>query len=1131
MRKVNCKTLLLQLSDQLFCPCLERPDDALAARPCLRRREGDDHGPAWREDTREITEDRERIRPEVQGVNAHNLVDALCGDRKRREVGANQIEVAGTPRGVVASSRRAEHGWRQIQADDVSGVRASRCEQETAPGPTAELKDAVDRPHVEQVDAPLRLGGVLAHHPLADPAPDEPGRVAMLQIDEALPPSVYPHLRTLLLSCRAIVTPSCDTSCHMLVRHHRGSARAEVRQHGLSLARAAQVMCRLFGAVAIALALLALLHSEPAYADAPGTRGEEPGPQGGTGQIEGSVHSSDGQGSVAAGEAWHGVQLLPPPFASIERASLPVRALPLAQPADSDADSLPWLSRPLNPGNWILDAGMGIFTALTAAVGEMLQHMVVTTLGGASTTQASGAPSWSVIPSSCADGAAQNFVFCTPPRLTYAHPGVQNVWAVLRAVATALITVLFLVRLGRMLADGARALATEAKPLVVTFVVVMLFVQSTEYTCGFLIDLFNAISTSILAGASFTFPAVSDTPFALGARIMGGFFWLLMLFLMLKSFFRIINIAVLIGVAPLAGAMLMDRATSSRFRSWLEKLVELLLEQVALVIVFTVAAAMLAPVEGAGSGDQLVQFLMGSLTMLMALFGPSAMIGIASSVGGGYLASMLQMRVIGAAQKAVTRGAVATGRATLTGGRAALSAVQAQGGDPSFSAAAKRMAERIAVRVGKDDVAARHHVAFRMPELETPKGGRVNGTIARYERAGQVRGEANARLRAGIRAGAMMAQADGLARAGQHAAADRMRGRAGLQRAFAAGDDISRMPRFGTGRRDGATGRMGVSPRGRERRAVYAHALEETKARHLVEQKALKASIAADQQLLAGGTPPEVGTDVRVVAERVRANQTRLAALTQTRDIRGNAVRVAPVTRREAAALARERWVQQAVLRPARPPLTRYRTPEQAEAGVRLTPRRVQSPITRHTVLVQRHASIGAGRRDGSIASRAAADGSDRARVRERAAAVTAHHQRRSTDAYGRMRELQQQARAVESTDAARADEFRRQACEASDQGRRHEALRARVAAIAGNRTWERPSSGRTQEELARRRAAFLAARQEVLASAARDSLLPEMADTADERARRVELLRQATRDRVHERVGDLAEPARRAEP
>ncbi|HWQ13903.1 MAG TPA: hypothetical protein VNL77_13980 [Roseiflexaceae bacterium] len=895
---------------------------------------------------------------------------------------------------------------------------------------------------------------------------------------------------------------------------------------------------RLLATLALTLALLTMLPAPQAFADAPGTRGDDDQPKGSTTQPAGDAANVGGQGSIGGATGWQGVQMLPPPSASLAPIGAPTRYAPLAQDAGSDR-SLPWLSRELNPGNWILDAGMGIFTGLVAAGGEMLQHLVASTLGGgdSSAAKSMGPPTsdqWSVIPSSCADGAAQNFVFCTPPSLTYQHPGIKNVWGVLRAVATALVTVLFLVRIGRMIGEGPRALAQEGKPLVMTFVFVMLFVQSTEYTCGFLIDLFNAISSSILANASFSFPAVSDTPFEFGARFMGAFFWLLMLFLMLKSFFRIVNIAVLIGVAPLAGALLMDKATSSRFRSWLDKLIESLLEQIAVIIVFTVATAMLAPIQGAGGGDMMVQFLMGSATMVMALFGPSAMIGIASNVSGGYLASMLQMRMIGGAQKVAKAGAVAGTAAAIAGVRAASSAIRAQGGDPTLSAAAKRMADTVGLRVGKDDAGRQNHVAFRMPEIETSRGGRENATLARYERARQVGGEDAMRQRAGIRARAMLAQADGLSRAGHHDAANRMRGRAGLQRAFANGQDISRTPRWGTGRRDLATGRLAVSARGAERRAIYAHALEETKARHLAEQGTLKDSIAADQKILAAEAQPGTEADRRAAAERVRANQARLASLTQTKDGAGNKLSVAPITRREAAALAKERWAQREAARPARSSITTRRSPAQTAAGGRPTLRRVPRSTTTRPALTRG----GAGGGSPQVASaRAQRNGSGSAmplstgvaRIQARAGAVAAHHQQRATDAAARMRALGQQARAVEPTDAAGAAELRRQMFEVRRQMRRHEALRSRAAGIAGDASWQRPSSGRTPDELARRREAFKAIRSEVRDIAARGNLLPETAATPEERARRAELMRQSIRHLAHERLGDLAEPTKRS--
>lgn len=816
--------------------------------------------------------------------------------------------------------------------------------------------------------------------------------------------------------------------------------------------------------------------------------------------------------------------------------------------AASAGATLPWLSRALNPGNWILDAGMGIFTAITATVGELLQQSVMSMLGvggdKAAIVSAFGPPAagqWSVIPSSCSDGSLQNFVFCTPPSLTYAHPGVRNVWGVLRAVATGLVTILFTVRLGRMLSDGPRALAAEGKPLVLTFVVTLLFVQGTAYTCGWLIDFFNAISESILAGASFTFPAVSDTPFEIGARIMGACFWLLMLVLTLKGFFRVVAIAVLVGVAPLAGAMLMDQATASRFRAWLEKLIELLIEQVALIIVLTVAPAML-PIQGAGGGDQFVGFLLGSIGLLSALFGPSAMIGIASGVGGGYLQSMMQMRVIGGAQKVAAAGVRQAGRASVHAASAAGSLIQARGGDPAFSAAAQRMGASVAGAAGRDDVERRAHVAYRTPSAEARAGDAASPTSQRYVRAATAGSDAGRRRQAAIRAQGMMAMADGLDRAGERDAASRMRGRAGLQRAYASGEDISRTPRWSTGRRD-AAGRLAVSSRGVERRAVYAQALSETRARHDAEHGQLRQAIAADQEILAGAATPETEHARRAAHQRVTANQARLAHLSQRTARSGARLDVAPVTRREAAALANERWTQRELARPTRPSISTRRSPEAAVAGAPPQLRRV-SPAT-----VPAHAGrAGAtlhvrARRAASPASAAPAQAGTpipttpaagaagtpaTGHVQRRADSAADHHQRRATAAFGEMCRLQREASAVALAAPDRAEELRRQADNARRQGQRHLRQHTRTTAIARDPSWQRPASRFTDEERARRRSVFLAVRAEVRAAAERDALLPETAPDRGEYLRRVAQMQQTTQQLARERLGALAAPSRR---
>src|SRR4051794_13881657 len=90
-----------------------------------------------------------------------------------------------------------------------------------------------------------------------------------------------------------------------------------------------------------------------ALADAPGTRG--PGTAG-----QGSVGASPRTNSSATTPQWSGVRELPLPSMRAPAAT------PALVPPQSGPESGPitWLGRNLNPGNWILDAGMGIFAGI-----------------------------------------------------------------------------------------------------------------------------------------------------------------------------------------------------------------------------------------------------------------------------------------------------------------------------------------------------------------------------------------------------------------------------------------------------------------------------------------------------------------------------------------------------------------------------------------------------------------------------------------------------------------------------------------------------------------------------------------------------------------------------------------------
>ncbi len=177
----------------------------------------------------------------------------------------------------------------------------------------------------------------------------------------------------------------------------------------------------------------------------------------------------------------------------------------------------------------------------------------------------------------------------------------------------------------------------------------MAFIQATQPICQLIIDFFNGISHLLLSRASLALPSQDVGDLNLGSNILFLVLWAIILILIIKSFTRIVQIIILIACAPLAGALLMDRSTSSRFRSWLEKLIELLLAQINLVIIFIVITAILQPYEGRGAGDAFVGLLLSIVMMGMALSGKSVIgvAGAAMSGGGGGVLAFLRYQVAG----------------------------------------------------------------------------------------------------------------------------------------------------------------------------------------------------------------------------------------------------------------------------------------------------------------------------------------------------------------------------------------------------------------------------------------------------------------------------------------------------
>lgn len=169
-----------------------------------------------------------------------------------------------------------------------------------------------------------------------------------------------------------------------------------------------------------------------------------------------------------------------------------------------------------------------------------------------------------------------------------------------------------------------------------------MFINSTQATLALIIDLFNAISDALLSRSAFEMPTPVGPDLNIGALLMYALFWLVMVWLIIKSAFRVVRVVVLVGLAPIAGALLMDRATSPRFYSWLNRLFDLLIEQVALAATMIVAVALVSPLRG-GVGEAFTGYVLGLLTLLVTVLGSEKLTGMAQSVTQGMpLATRLQ---------------------------------------------------------------------------------------------------------------------------------------------------------------------------------------------------------------------------------------------------------------------------------------------------------------------------------------------------------------------------------------------------------------------------------------------------------------------------------------------------------
>lgn len=642
------------------------------------------------------------------------------------------------------------------------------------------------------------------------------------------------------------------------------------------------------------LGVLLLVTPVPVWADAPIGGGPDMLPIGSVGTAP--TDATDASAAEAA--QWQQVQPLPP----LGSPAFPSHGR-LSQNG-GDGSAIAWLDRNLNPGNWVLDAGMGIFAGVIKTIAGLLQRAVLVLLGhdppsisAVGRTPMEGA--WSVIPPGCVDRVT-NFVFCVPASLTYDHPGVQTVWHIVHGIAVSLVTLLFVVRIGRLLGEGPRGLATEGKRLTLTFLLATAFIQSTYPICRLVITFVNSISTLLLAQASATLPATDVGDLNMGSNLMVVVIWALLLLLTLKSFGRLVQIIVLLAVAPLAGALLMDPSTSPRFRAWFDKLLTLLLSQVNLAIIFIVLAAILQPYQHDHAGDTFVSFLLAILMLGMALNGQSV-IGIAGTAlgGGNGVLTFLRYQVAGTALRGMTGGRAGDRLATRAVAAVAQHGVVAGAGalvphgDPTRSVAATRPSpgpvalRRIAVGNAPTGVAVPAHV-FPARDIDG-SGGRSSLATRRA---------------AAIARGTLMRQRAAVMRAaGDDGAATVLERKAQLHTQFGRGEDITRPARSAE---DRATRRM-----------AYRQALVEVDGLHALEREQVAAQFARDaarapvlQRALAhasatGGETAALHAEHTALVERQAAQRARIETLTPR-----TAGHPAVVTRQAAAALANERLPQ-----------------------------------------------------------------------------------------------------------------------------------------------------------------------------------------------------------------------------
>lgn len=417
-----------------------------------------------------------------------------------------------------------------------------------------------------------------------------------------------------------------------------------------------RALCRRHLACSVAFVLLAALAPQLASADAPGVRGPEVAPA----------------GNVAS-PGWQGVEPLPPitgvPAPATGRATFSAQAtawnVPPAtlygQPAQQPVEAAGFSLRELNPGNWVLDAGMGIVSAMMQSVQQTLLGFISAVSG----TQASAADT--TIALGC-DNGALGLLFCTKPDqllppydLIGPQMGVvggplplalHTVWLALQPAAFVLLTIVFTVRLGRVMYAGPATFQAEVKSLLLPFLASCALVAATPMLLRQLLTFFAALNRAVLIGGvlgsgNIAIPYLTYVPIDFVATMaIGPSAALLALFVVLfvvvvVAIIRLAKLTVLFAIAPLAGATLIDRSTAPLFGNWISRVLELLLHQLGWSLAALVGSSILGTLVPSLTGEPtdaasfILQIIGTTLVLLFMLCQQQLFSGVLWLAAGG----------------------------------------------------------------------------------------------------------------------------------------------------------------------------------------------------------------------------------------------------------------------------------------------------------------------------------------------------------------------------------------------------------------------------------------------------------------------------------------------------------------